>query len=130
MRRVMEFVGEPFEEAWLQARLAEAAPDAAGAGAAGVGAAGAGAAAAVTTGAKPNAAGAGAKPNAAGVGAAGAGAAAAITTGAKPNAAGAITTGSLGRWRRDLKPHEIELIRQRATHRLVELRYAEGSDWA
>lgn len=79
MRRVMEFVGEPFEEAWLVARIADGGhPDA---------------------------------PS-------------------QPNAAGAITTGSLGRWRRDLAPEEIELIRRSATGRLVELGYAEGPDWS
>jgi hypothetical protein len=79
MRRVMDFVGEPFEESWLAARLEAQATD-------------------------------GAAP--------------------RPNAAGVITAGSIGRWRRDLKPAEIELIRQRATDRLVELGYAEGPDWA
>lgn len=80
MRRVMAFVGEQFDEAWLAARLAA------------------------------QSAGSGAAP-------------------AKPNAAGTISTGSIGRWRRDLSPAEIALIRERATPRLIALGYESNRDW-
>ena len=97
MRRVMAFVGEPFDEAWLAARLAAQAGE--GAPAAGSGSAAGSAAGRPTTGA------------------------AAPSTTNKPNAAGAISTGSIGRWRRDLTPAEIQLIRDRAEARLIELGY-------
>jgi protein-tyrosine sulfotransferase len=94
MRRVMDFVGEPYEEAWLQARLAEAGggPSAPGSAAP---------------------AGADGRPDP-----------------ERPNAAGRITSGSIGRWRRDLSPPEIDLVRARATDRLIELAYETRTDWS
>ena len=90
MRRVMAFVGEPFDEAWLAARLASQA----------------------------------------GEGGAATGSAATQPPPGKPNAAGAISTGSIGRWRRDLTPAEKGVIRERATPRLIQLGYVTDASWS
>ena len=103
MRRVMAFVGEPFDEAWLAARLAAQAGE--GAPAAGTGSVAGSSSAAGSAAGRPTTG------------------AAALSTTNKPNAAGAISTGSIGRWRRDLTPAEIQLIRDRAEARLIELGY-------
>jgi protein-tyrosine sulfotransferase len=41
-----------------------------------------------------------------------------------------ITAGSIGRWRSDLRPDEVENVRQGATDRLLELGYVTGTDWS
>jgi protein-tyrosine sulfotransferase len=47
----------------------------------------------------------------------------------RPNAAGAITSGSIGRWMRDLSVPEIDQVRRLATDRLLELDYVTERDW-
>ena len=47
----------------------------------------------------------------------------------RPDAAGAITTTSMGRWRRDLGDHDREVVRRIAGPRLVELGYAPDIAW-
>ena len=49
--------------------------------------------------------------------------------GGRPDAAGAITTTSVGRWRRDLSEADRDVVRRIAGSRLVDLGYATGTDW-